>query len=178
MRLLFLLLIFLFPCLNYGQEEQTCNLQEEHFNILFIGNSYSLDASAYLPRLLVDMGVAENEYCVYCAVQAGASLDYWWKVYQQGEEIENLCQMGGTKLADHAWTLAELLHEPWDVVVLQQASAQSNQLKSYRPYLQNMVDMIRRESPLPVTRAFQLTVSYFLNPFLPNPFSYNNHTRI
>ena len=164
MRLLFLLLIFLFPCLNYGQEEQTCNLQEEHFNILFIGNSYSLDASAYLPRLLVDMGVAENEYCVYCAVQAGASLDYWWKVYQQGAEIENLCQMGGTKLADHAWTLAELLHEPWDVVVLQQASALSNQLKSYRPYLQNMVDMLRRESAKPdVTIAFQLTWSKYFS---------------
>ena len=46
------------------------------------------------------------------------------------------------------------------------------------PLPAKMVDMIRRESPLPVTRAFQLTVFYFLNPFLPNPFSHNNHTRI
>ena len=164
MRLLFILLIFLISFPSFGKEDKARALQEEHLNILFIGNSYSLDASAYLPRLLVDMGVAENEYCVYCAVHAGASLDYWWKVYQQGEEIENLYQMGGTKLADHAWTLAELLHEPWDVVVLQQASVLSNQLKSYRPYLQNMVDMVRRESPQPdVTIAFQLTWSKYFS---------------
>lgn len=164
MRLLFLLLVCLISFPSQGQEGQTRTLQDEHLNILFIGNSFSLDAAAYLPRLLVDMGVRQGQYSVYCAAHAGASLEYWWNVYAWGEEIQELYHLGGTKLTDRAWSLAELLHEPWDVVVVQQASALSNQIKSYRPYLQNMVDMIRRESPNPdVTIAFQLTWSKYFS---------------
>lgn len=162
MRLLFLLLVCLFSSPSQGQEGQVRTLRDEHLNVLFIGNSFSLDAAAYLPRLLVDMGVRQGEYSVYCAAHAGASLEYWWNVYARDEEIEGIYHMGGTALENRAWTLAELLHEPWDVVVVQQASALSNQIRSYRPYLQNMVDMIRRESPQPdVTIAFQLTWSKY-----------------
>ena len=164
MRLLFLLLACLFSFPSQGQEGQVRTLQDEHLNILFIGNSFSLDASVYLPQLLVDMGVPQGQYSVYCVAQAGASLEYWWKVYAGGEEIQYLYHQGGAKLMDRAWSLAELLHEPWDVVVLQQVSTLSNQLKTYRPYLQNLVDMIQRESPNPdVTIAFQLTWSKYFS---------------
>lgn len=160
MRLLLLLLLLLIFFPSFGQESQTQRLQDEHLKILCIGNSFSMDATLCLPQLIVDMGVPDSKQCVYCAMYAGASLDYWWEHCSRGDTITYLYRMSGTKLEDRPWTVAELLHLPWDVVILQQASVYSDQLETYRPYLKNMVEMVRRESANPdVTIAFQMTWS-------------------
>ena len=161
MRLLiFLLLIILLPFPSRGQDEQAQTHPYEHLNILCIGNSFSMDATLCLPQLLVDMGVPNSKLCVYCAMYAGASLDYWWDHCSQGDTIKYLYRMSAIKLEDRTWTINELLHQPWDVVILQQASVYSDQLDTYRPYLKDMVEMVRRESANPdVTIAFQMTWS-------------------
>ena len=160
MRLLLLLLLLLISFPSFGQESQAQRLQDEHIKILCIGNSFSMDATLCLPQLIVDMGVPNSKQCVYCAMYAGASLDYWWEHCTRGDTIAYLYRMSGTKLEDRPWTVAELLHLPWDVVILQQASVYSDQLETYRPYLKNMVEMVRRESAHPdVTIAFQMTWS-------------------
>ena len=160
MRLLLLLLLLLISFPSFGQESQAQRSQDEHIKILCIGNSFSMDATLCLPQLIVDMGVPNSKQCVYCAMYAGASLDYWWEHCSRGDTIAYLYRMSGTKLEDRPWTVAELLHLPWDVVILQQASVYSDQLETYRPYLKNMVEMVRRESANPdVTIAFQMTWS-------------------
>lgn len=160
MRLLLLLLLLLISFPSFGQESQAQRLQDEHIKILCIGNSFSMDATLCLPQLIVDMGVPNSKQCVYCAMYAGASLDYWWEHCSRGDTIAYLYRMSGTKLEDRPWTVAELLHLPWDVVILQQASVYSDQLETYRPYLKNMVEMVRRESANPeVIIAFQMTWS-------------------
>lgn len=118
--LIFPLLIILLPFASCGQDEQDEQAQThpyEHLNILCIGNSFSMDATLCLPQLLVDMGVSNSKLCVYCAMYAGASLDYWWNHCLQGDTIKYLYRMSAIKLEDRTWTIKELLHQPWDVVI-------------------------------------------------------------
>ena len=100
MRLLLLLLLLLISFPSFGQESQAQRLQDEHIKILCIGNSFSMDATLCLPQLIVDMGVPNSKQCVYCAMYAGASLDYWWEHCSRDDTIAYLYRMSGTKLED------------------------------------------------------------------------------
>lgn len=152
-----LCMIWLVPFRLYGTGDGRPTLR-----MLCIGNSFSLDGTALLPALLADMGIPETDYGIDCAVVAGASLEYWWKQYGGDHPVEALYHMGGALQPEsRTWTLRELLREPWDVVVVQQASRVSDRYGTIDPYLKRLVEAIRTQNPHGQTMcvAWQMTWS-------------------
>lgn len=140
--------------------------------VLCIGNSYTLDATRYLERMAQQAGLGAAQYGVCCVVHGGASLEYWSNHLAQNREIEEMYGMGGCLQPENKhWTLRELLREPWDVVVLQQCSKQSDNYSFYSPHADMLVNTIRQECPNPeVKLAWHMTWSHALT-FSCKPYS-------
>lgn len=152
-----LCVIWCVPCCPHGADGGRPALR-----MLCIGNSFSLDGTALLPALLTDMGVRQEDYGIDCAVVAGASLEYWWKQYAADQPVGELYHIGGAlRPAERTWTLRELLGEPWDVVVVQQASRLSDRYGTIDPFLKRLVEAIRTSAPAgrAVCIAWQMTWS-------------------
>ena len=159
---LLLLLIFLYPGFLLAQTDDAP--RDTTLRVLCIGNSFSLDGSTLLPQLLVDAGVSTRKFQIYAAVYAGASLEYWDNMRASDAPLPYIYNMGGSlfKLENKQWTLRTLLqNQPWDVVVIQQASPQSNKPNSYQPYISRLNEYIHQECLNKQVRvAWQLTWSY------------------
>ena len=159
---LLLLLIFLYPGFLLAQSDDAP--RDTTLRVLCIGNSFSLDGSTLLPQLLVDAGVSTRKFQIYAAVYAGASLEYWDNMRASDAPLPYIYNMGGSlfKLENKQWTLRTLLqNQPWDVVVIQQASPQSNKPNSYQPYISRLNEYIHQECLNKQVRvAWQLTWSY------------------
>ena len=159
---LLLLLIFLYPRFLLAQPDVTP--RDTTLRVLCIGNSFSLDGSTLLPQLLVDAGVSTRKFQIYAAVYAGASLEYWDNMRATDAPLPYIYNMGGSlfKLENKQWTLRTLLqNQPWDVVVIQQASPKSNLPNTYQPYMSRLNEYIHQECLNKQVRvAWQLTWSY------------------
>lgn len=140
--------LLLAPCEAGIHADSDLPRNKKCLRMLCIGNSFSLDGTAYLGEVMVDAGIPTDSFGIYCAVKASASLEYWWQQYENDEVITDYLFMGGSKRTptDLVPTLKNLLHEPWDVIVLQQCVALSDQQETFEPYLSNLVQAIRRES--------------------------------
>ncbi|MDY2604537.1 MAG: DUF4886 domain-containing protein, partial [Alloprevotella sp.] len=116
--------------------------------LLFLGNSFSLDASHMLPQQLEDAGVNTRQYTIDCVMYAGATLEYWCQHIREDRPIKYRFHMGG-KLAtgDSCRTVRELLGEPWDVVIIQQASRMSDKEETYEPHMDSLCRVIRTLCP-------------------------------
>ena len=162
LKRLLLLLIFLYPGFLLAQTDDAP--RDTTLRVLCIGNSFSLDGSTLLPQLLVDAGVSTRKFQIYAAVYAGASLEYWDNMRASDATLPYIYNMGGSlfKLENKQWTLRTLLqNQPWDVVVIQQASPQSNKPNSYQPYISRLNEYIHQECLNKQVRvAWQLTWSY------------------
>ena len=162
LKRLLLLLIFLYPGFLLAQTDDAP--RDTTLRVLCIGNSFSLDGSTLLPQLLVDAGVSTRKFQIYAAVYAGASLEYWDNMRASDAPLPYIYNMGGSlfKLENKQWTLRTLLqNQPWDVVVIQQASPQSNKPNSYQPYISRLNEYIHQECLNKQVRvAWQLTWSY------------------
>ena len=162
LKRLLLLLIFLYPGFLLAQSDVTP--RDTTLRVLCIGNSFSLDGSTLLPQLLVDAGVSTRKFQIYAAVYAGASLEYWDNMRATDAPLPYIYNMGGSlfRLENKQWTLRTLLqNQPWDVVVIQQASPKSNLHNSYQPYMSRLNEYIHQECLNKQVRvAWQLTWSY------------------
>ena len=157
-----LLLLFLPPIFLWAQPDVTP--RDTTLRVLCIGNSFSLDGSTLLPQLLVDAGVSTRKFQIYAAINAGASLEYWDNMRATDASLPYIYNMGGSlfRLENKQWTLRTLLqNQPWDVVVIQQASPKSNLPNSYQPYMSRLNEYIHQEClNKQVHVAWQLTWSY------------------
>ena len=162
LKRLLLLLIFLYPGFLLAQTDDAP--RNTTLRVLSIGNSFSIDANLILPQVVVDAGVPRDNFVLYATIYAGASLEYWDNMYTTDTPLPYLHYMGGKllRLEDKEWTLRTLLQsQPWDVVVIQQASALSTNHKSFQPYMNRMIEYIRQDCPNKHVRiGWQLTWSY------------------
>ena len=167
--LFLLLMVSMFP-LSETVTAGECGIQAgaeapvatDTLRLLSIGNSYSLDATLCLPQLLNDAGVSNRQFVIYCAMKAGASLEYWRNHLKNRQKVEYLYHMGGQlKLPERDWTLEELLGQRWDIIVLQQASKQSDNYAHYVPYTEELLEAIYRLCPNKEVRvAWHMTWSH------------------
>ena len=162
LKRLLLLLIFLYPGFLLAQTDDAP--RDTTLRVLSIGNSFSIDANLILPQVVVDAGVPRDNFVLYATIYAGASLEYWDNMYTTDTPLPYLHYMGGKllRLEDKEWTLRTLLQsQPWDVVVIQQASALSTNFKSFQPYMSRMIEYIHQDCPNKHVRiGWQLTWSY------------------
>lgn len=146
----------------HAQQAPNFPIAHDTLRLLTIGNSYSLDATVCLPQLLNDAGVDNRQFAVYCAMEGGASLEYWRDQLRNKRKVDNLYHMGGMlKLPERDWTLEELLGQPWDVIVLQQASKLSDHFANYVPHAEELLEAIHRLCPNKAVRvAWHMTWSH------------------
>jgi hypothetical protein len=107
----------------------------KHVRLLAIGNSFSNNATHYLPRIVEAAG---DKLTFRTISIGGCPLERHWK-------NADAFQHGSTEKLPVAWTA--LSAEPWDFVTLQQYSMYSFRLETYRPYAKQLHDYIKRQCP-------------------------------
>ncbi len=113
--------------------------------ILAIGNSFTTDALYYFPCLIDSAHIGRDRICVYSATGRSMRLDQWLDVIKSGEEVELTANVKGVEMESKG-TMRQLLSQPWDVVVIQQASDVSYRLSSYK-CVSEYVEMIKSLCP-------------------------------
>jgi len=111
--------------------------------ILFIGNSFSTDANAYLSEIAKAANfplTALNLYIGGCSLQRHAkNIEENLKEYRviyNGLETEHYCTV-----------LEALRYTDWDYISLQQVSGNSGLYDTYYPYINTVLDLVKKECP-------------------------------
>lgn len=134
-------------------------------DVLFVGNSFSIDTSSALPSILNSLGI--NNVNVYVLYKGGCSMKQHYEFYKSGENVYELyCynSMGEQQL-ERAISIEEVMQRfPYDVVVWQQYSLDSGDYTTYEPYLSKLIQAynITKLSPR-TTFAFNETWAYASN---------------
>ncbi|MBI5685253.1 MAG: DUF4886 domain-containing protein [Verrucomicrobia bacterium] len=117
-----------------GAEPQTVRL-------LTIGNSFSRNATHYLP----DLAKAGGHTLIHRPiVVGGASLQLHAEKFQKFEldaTDKTGCYTNGRSLKQ------ELMADRWDFVTIQQASIKSHDIVTYRPFAEQLRDYIKKHAP-------------------------------
>ncbi|MCD8235343.1 MAG: DUF4886 domain-containing protein [Prevotellaceae bacterium] len=109
-------------------------------DILFIGNSFSIDTSSALPTILSSMGISTvNIYVLY---KGGCSMKEHYENLKSGKKVYEFYQYdyhGETKL-EKATSIRDVIRRyPYDIVVFQQYSLESGDYRTYEPYLAKLL---------------------------------------
>jgi hypothetical protein len=108
--------------------------------LLTIGNSFSGDATRFLPEL----AKAGGHTLVHQPMSVGgASLEvHWSKIQANEKDPQDPAGLYGTR------SLKETLKSgEWDVVTIQQASIKSHDLATYRPFAARLRDVVKAHAP-------------------------------
>ncbi len=112
-------------------------------NVLSIGNSFSQDAQRYLHQIARADGVGLFAYNLYIG---GCPLSRHHRNMLSEQPAYEL-GVNGCSTAFFVSIKEALLSRDWDVITLQQVSSQSPRYATYQPYLDNLVEYIRRYAP-------------------------------
>jgi hypothetical protein len=107
----------------------------KHVRLLAIGNSFSHNATHYLPGIVEAAG---DKLTFRTISIGGCPLERHWK-------NADAFQHGSTDSLARAWTV--LTAEPWDFITLQQYSMHSFKLDTYRPYAKQLHDYLKQQCP-------------------------------
>ncbi|MBO7592417.1 MAG: DUF4886 domain-containing protein [Bacteroidaceae bacterium] len=134
-------------------------------DVLFVGNSFSIDTSSALPSILNSLGI--NNVNVYVLYKGGCSMKQHYEFYKSGENVYELyCYNSqGEQQLERAISIGEVMQRfPYDVVVWQQYSLESGDYSTYEPYLSKLIQAynITRLSAR-TTFAFNETWAYASN---------------
>ena len=127
-------------CYNFKKRKD----YQINMKILSIGNSFSVDAHEYLHKLAKDRGI--DIETVNLAI-GGCSLERHW------ENVVNNNANYGYSINGEIWsekdvTIDEIIKsQVFDVVTLQQVSHFSGMYETYQPYLNNLIDYVRKHQP-------------------------------
>lgn len=145
----FLLLLFLFVSMP-GQasgypakiiERNPTTKADKTIRLFIIGNSFSVNASKFLPDLARERG---HELIIGRAELGGCSLERHWEIveaYEADPQDPKGRQYKGKSLK------MLLSEENWDIVTLQQNSMNSTNPETYQPYATNLYDYIKKILP-------------------------------
>lgn len=119
--------------------------------LLAVGNSYSLDALAYAPRLLeeaipnanIELGII---YYGACSLQ-----QHWDWCYNANSQYYTFYDYNSTRRSWKATAGVSYKYcmdfEDWDYVSFQQASTLSVDYNTYQPYLDNLISRLKLDYP-------------------------------
>jgi hypothetical protein len=126
--------LFFLSVTVYGQRDSAKALR-----LFLIGNSFSGNASRYLPKLAKEGGFTLT---IGRAELGGCPLQRHWELVEADEANDPKGKAYNGK------SLKALLSEgKWDVVTIQQASVLSGDSTTYQPYAKKLFDFIRRLQP-------------------------------
>lgn len=132
------LLLLVFAGCSSAQKEP---VTPKTVRVLAIGNSFSYNATQYLPALAKAAG---HELTLGHASMGGASLEGHWKKVERYQADPN---DPGARYG-HGKTLQEMLtQEPWDYVTMQQFSRISHDTSKHQPFADNLAAYVREYAP-------------------------------
>ncbi|PWJ58450.1 uncharacterized protein DUF4886 [Dyadobacter jejuensis] len=109
--------------------------------LFLIGNSFSQNATRYLPQLAAEGG---HPLKIGRAELGGCSLQRHWEIAAAAEKDPQ----DPKGKAYGGKSLRELLSEgTWDVVTIQQNSMNTGDVSTYRPYAKNLYELIKSIQP-------------------------------
>lgn len=131
-------------------------------DILFIGNSFSIDTSSALPSILESLGISTvNVYVLY---KGGCSMKQHYEYFMGNKkvyELYNYNQLGERKLSNNISLNEVISTYMFDIVVFQQYSLESGNYDSYEPYLSKLIQAYKVNTLSPrTTFAFNQTWAY------------------
>lgn len=121
----------------------------ETVKVLGIGNSFTRNATAFLPQVFAD---SPTEAVVGAAIIGGCSLErhvHHAKEHEADPQTGNeyTFQLNGEKVKGNASLKEMLLAEDWDIITIQQVSAKSFKEETFYPYAGELIDYIRQYRP-------------------------------
>lgn len=135
------LLIILLGIVGAAFAQPVTNGLKQPVRLFLIGNSFSQNATKYLPQLSKEGG---HDLVIGRAEIGGSSLQRHWNHAEAAERNPDDPQgkpYGGK-------SLKMLLSEGvWDVVTIQQASILSGNVETYRPYARNLYEYVKKLQP-------------------------------
>ena len=131
-------------------------------DILFIGNSFSIDTSSALPSILESLGISTvNVYVLY---KGGCSMKQHYEHFMGNKkvyELYNYNYLGEQKLSNSISLNEVISTYMFDIVVFQQVSLESGDYESYEPYLSKLIQAYKVTTISPrTTFAFNQTWAY------------------
>ncbi|WP_080056433.1 DUF4886 domain-containing protein [Spirosoma aerolatum] len=137
----FIVFIF-FLCVNTAlSQSRDGNRSEKPLRLFMIGNSFSQNASKYLPELSKEGG---HTLIIGRAELGGAPLQRHWEHAEAAERDPgdpNGKPYGGKSLK------MLLADGTWDVITIQQASILSGDVTTYQPYARKLYDYVKQLQP-------------------------------
>lgn len=137
----------------------------QKLDVLFIGNSFSIDTSVALPSILSSLGI--NNVNVYVLYKGGCSMKQHYEYYKSGEKVYELYRYNsqGEQQLEKATSIGEVMSRfPYDVVVWQQYSLESGDYTTYEPYLSKLIQAYNiTKLAARTTFAFNETWAYASN---------------
>ncbi len=113
------------------------------YKILAIGNSFSQDATYYLHKIASAAGMDTKVVNLYIG---GCPLERHWHNIETGEAAYQY-QLNGVLTERYVSIQEALAEEEWDYVVTQQASHDSGWAVTYEPFLELLVDYVKKHAP-------------------------------
>ncbi len=147
LRIFFFISVFIFqaggvlalPTAKVGFGEQ--KTKSKKVRLFIIGNSFSQNASKFLPQLAKEKG---HDLLIGRAELGGCSLQRHWEIVEAYEA--NPQDPKGRQYAGKS--LKMLLSEgEWDVVTIQQNSLNTTFLETFQPYATNLYNYIKKLQP-------------------------------
>ena len=134
-------------------------VRTDSLRILAIGNSFTEDAMQYMDAMVKASGIDMSRICVSTLTEGSSNFETWLnKDYEN--KVFSLNRVTGTAVMQHEGKLRELLHQNWDVIVVQQSSTLSYDWKSFA-YLKGLEEKLLMYCTNPgLCLAFQLVWSH------------------
>lgn len=133
--------ILLFSVFSFGAGNSFAFENTDSLRLFLIGNSFSQNATRYLPQLASEGG---HPLKIGRAELGGCSLQRHWEIADAAEK--NPEDPKGK--AYNGKSLRELLSVgTWDVVTIQQNSMNSGDVNTYEPYAKNLYNLVRSIQP-------------------------------
>lgn len=105
----------------------------DSLRVLALGNSFTDDALALMPILVDSAHLNHSRMCFYAAVKVSASIDYWMQTITANDSLVLRCYLAGARMQARG-PLQRILAQPWDVIVVQQASDLSYRWATYAQF--------------------------------------------
>ena len=122
-------------------DEQSVLLDHD-LRVLFLGNSYSVDATEYLDELVEAAKINKNQLGVYNGVINGGGFSDWIDRYHSKSTV-NVSRVTGNINMEYKQSLGNILKQNWDMVVLLQVSNKSYEWDSFETNLPQLLEIIR-----------------------------------
>lgn len=114
-------------------------------NILGIGNSFTEDATEYLPYIVKSAGL--NNVTIARLIIGGGSLQQHLDLYKNNSAVHIFqvsTDQGGWSTVSSAYPFKKAIeYADWDIITFQQVSGDAGRYETYQPFLDDLVKIVK-----------------------------------